>query len=72
MMDNCQLDNFNQRYIKYNKTKKRCQCKNSINNLVCLNKNKTLYLYNNKLYCKFHYYYYKNIQYKVLIIQKNI
>tara|TARA_Y100000996_G_C22481811_1_gene626515 strand:- start:377 stop:1036 length:660 start_codon:yes stop_codon:yes gene_type:complete len=69
MMDNCQLDNFNQRYIKYNKTK-RCQCKNSINNLVCLNKNKTLYLYNNKLYCKFHYYYYKNIQYKVLIIQK--
>ena len=39
----------------------RCQCKNITNNKICLNRCKTLYLVENKLYCNIHIQYYMNI-----------
>ena len=45
----------------------RCQCRNIINNKICLNKSNNLFIINNKYYCNFHMNYYYNKY--VIIIQ---
>lgn len=39
----------------------RCQCRNISNNKICLKKCRTLYMVEKKLYCKNHFYYYRNV-----------
>ena len=48
--------------------KRRCQCKNITNNLICKNKFYKFNILNNKKFCTFHYKYYSN--YYATIIQK--
>jgi hypothetical protein len=45
--------------LNFNKAT-RCQCNNVTNRTVCLNKCKTLYAANDKLYCWYHFRYYRD------------
>lgn len=39
----------------------RCQCRNITNKKICRKKGKVLYMVKNKLYCKNHFHYYRDI-----------
>ena len=39
----------------------RCQCRNIINNNICIKKSRTLYMIEKKLYCNYHCQYYINV-----------